>query len=1072
MSLSAAQKLALLPAPLRRAWLAGQNRETLEEVAKGAWWWVGRPEQFRPPGDWLIWLIRSGRGWGKALDVDTPVPTPGGWTTMGQLKDGDQVFTAAGHVTTVTHAHPIRYDRPCYRLTFSDGCTIVADADHQWTARSRADRRAGRAYRTVTTRQMLDTGLTVAGESNWQMPAAYPLEMPDADLPIDPYVLGFWLGDGASAGSDLTIGSPEDAEIVGAQFATAGYPIRHRSALQYGQIRGEERRDDSGRWAPNGSLHSVLRGLDLIGNKHIPAAYLRAATTQRVRLLEGLIDSDGYVEHATGRIEITTIREDLADQIAELARTLGHRARIYAGRATLNGADCGPKYRVVWVARSGGGRLPRKTLADRSGLGQPNRLITRYVTAIEPVESRPVRCISVADPSQLYLAGRDFLVTHNTRTGAEDLLDRVFRHPVDAFGQRTEWLVVAETLNDCRTACIEGNSGILAVLHRMGMVKGRDFQYRKSPKLMIEFTSGQIIYFEGADNADVGRGFNAAGAWLDELAKWRYTYDAWYEGLLPSLRAPLVGDHPRAVVTTTPKPIKLLIEWQHETDGTVVITTGSIFDNVMNLSAKIVSALKRKYEGTRAGLQELYGHLLEEIEGALWNRTMIENNRVKLADVPEYATVVISMDPGATGAGDETGLIAAARGYDGDDYVLADWTMKIVGHAAARRAWEMFRAYGATWLIIETNMGKKWLMQVVTDAYAEMQKEGLFEPGPPPVKEVTSLAGKKLRAEPVASRYEQNRWHHVGTFVELEDQMCLVGGTLIETDRGQVPIEKVTTADLVMTREGWAPLRWAGQTGVSKELVTVTHVHGCVVSTPCHPFFLPSTGQFVNARNVPPAASLLASPNWASTGRPSPGVAGGITGCRSATTGTPREPSCIEPCGSSTVAPSLPECSCITSTNAPETTGSATSPCSPPPSIASFTRRSTARNAASSTHETLLTGGPDMGDGSMPAPSAESPFTPGTCAPSGVVVPVTSLGVAASNVPVFNLTVADGYPPEFFANGVLVHNCTWVPEDAGSPDRIDALVQAGLFLMGKEHKLVRIAAPSADTFMPSSSPYG
>jgi phage terminase large subunit-like protein len=364
-----------------------------------------------------------------------------------------------------------------------------------------------------------------------------------------------------------------------------------------------------------------------------------------------------------------------------------------------------------------------------------------------------------------------------TRTGAEDLLDRLFRHPVDAFGQRTEWLVIAETLNDCRTACIEGNSGLLTVLRRMGMENHRDFEYRKSPKLMIEFNSGQIVYFEGADNDDVGRGYNAAGAWLDELAKWRYTWGAWFEGILPSMRAPLVNDRPRVVVTTTPKPIKLLIKWQHETDGTIVITTGSIFDNIANLSREVVDELKKIYEGTRAGLQELYGHLLEDIEGALWSRTMIENNRVKAVDLPELKQVVISMDPGATGAGDETGLIAAGRDYNGEDYVLADWTKKIVGHGAARRAWQMFIAYGATWLIIETNMGKKWLMQVVTDAYKEMQKEGLFPPGPPPVKEVTSLAGKKLRAEPVASRYEQNRWHHVSTpdqpaFVELEDQMC------------------------------------------------------------------------------------------------------------------------------------------------------------------------------------------------------------------------------------------------------------------------------------------------------------
>jgi phage terminase large subunit-like protein len=369
----------------------------------------------------------------------------------------------------------------------------------------------------------------------------------------------------------------------------------------------------------------------------------------------------------------------------------------------------------------------------------------------------------------LILSGRGW---GKTRTGAEDLLDRVFKHPVDAFGQRTEWLVIAETLNDCRTACIEGNSGILSVLARMGLVKGKDFHYRKSPKLMIEFASGQLIYFEGADNADVGRGYNAAGLWADEMAKWRYTYAAWYEGILPSLRAPLVGDHPRAVITTTPKPLKLLVEWKHKADGTVKITTGSIFDNIANLSRHVVEELKKLYEGTRAGLQELYGHLIEEVEGALWTRPMIENNRLKPSEVPELKQIVVSMDPGATGSGDETGLLVVARDYHGQDYVLADVTKKLVGHAAARLAWQTLLTWNADWLIIETNMGKKWLMQVVTDAYREMQKEGLFGEGPPPVKEVTSLAGKRLRAEPVASRYEQNRWHHVGTFIELEDQQC------------------------------------------------------------------------------------------------------------------------------------------------------------------------------------------------------------------------------------------------------------------------------------------------------------
>jgi phage terminase large subunit-like protein len=264
---------------------------------------------------------------------------------------------------------------------------------------------------------------------------------------------------------------------------------------------------------------------------------------------------------------------------------------------------------------------------------------------------------------------------------------------------------------------------------------------------------------------------------------------------LPSLRAPLIGDRPRAVVTTTPKPIKLLIKWQHETDGTIVITTGSLFDNIANLSREVVEEMRKIYEGTRAGLQELYGQLLEDIEGALWKRPMIENNRIKPSELPALKQTVVSIDPGASGSSDETGLIVYAHDYQEQGYVLADFSRKIVGAPAARLAWEVFLTHGATWLVVETNMGKKWLTTVLSDAYKTMQAAGLFPPGPAPIKEVTSLAGKRLRAEPVAARYEQGRIHHVGTFVELEDQQCTwVPGEAESPDR----IDALVQAELYL----------------------------------------------------------------------------------------------------------------------------------------------------------------------------------------------------------------------------------------------------------------------------------
>jgi phage terminase large subunit-like protein len=295
--------------------------------------------------------------------------------------------------------------------------------------------------------------------------------------------------------------------------------------------------------------------------------------------------------------------------------------------------------------------------------------------------------------------------------------------------------------------CIEGNSGILSVLKRLAL----PYKYDKSPKLRITLNTGQIFYFEGADSADVGRGYNAAGLWADELAKWKYTWSAWYEGILPSLRAPLVGDHPR--------------------DGSVALTRGATFDNRSNLSPFVLAELERIYAGTTTGRQELLGELLEEIEGALWKRGQIEADRVPVA--PPLKATVVGMDPAATGSADETGLIAVGRGgRDGHDYVLEDWSAQVSGHAAARRAWELFHHVDADWLIVEDNVAKMWLITVLTDAYKEMQKAGVFAPGgEPPIKRVHARVGKKLRAEPVSSRYEQHRSHHVGPFVQLEDQM-------------------------------------------------------------------------------------------------------------------------------------------------------------------------------------------------------------------------------------------------------------------------------------------------------------
>jgi phage terminase large subunit-like protein len=365
----------------------------------------------------------------------------------------------------------------------------------------------------------------------------------------------------------------------------------------------------------------------------------------------------------------------------------------------------------------------------------------------------------------LALAGRGW---GKSQAGSEWTVEQVTKHPFDARGVPTEWLVIAETLSDARTICMEGPAGILQVLERRG-IKHR---YKMSPRPMVLFPNGSKIYTEGADDADVGRGYNAAGAWLDEIGKWKWPRRSWYEGIMPSLRSDLVADHPRAFVTTTPKPIDLLQEWLKRVDGTVHVIRGATFDNAANLSTHVIKELKTRYEGTVIGRQELYGEMVEGFEGALFNRLDLENYRV--ADVPDdIRQIVVGVDPSLTGEDDEMGVVVVARTRDNHLYVLADRSHMVVGRDAALLAWNVVAEYGADLLVYESNLGKRWMHQVFNDAYHELAGKGIFPTGSqPPMKGVDAKVGKKTRGEAVAMRSEQGRLHMVGrNFEQLEDQL-------------------------------------------------------------------------------------------------------------------------------------------------------------------------------------------------------------------------------------------------------------------------------------------------------------
>lgn len=374
----------------------------------------------------------------------------------------------------------------------------------------------------------------------------------------------------------------------------------------------------------------------------------------------------------------------------------------------------------------------------------------------------------------LALAGRGF---GKSKAGSEWIVERALSIPYDLSGFPTEHLVIAETLSDAQIVCAEGPAGILRVLERRGLKRDEHYTYVRSPKPRITILeTGVKIFFEGADGADVGRGYNLASLWADEIAKWKSPYEAWYEGILPSLRSDLKNDHPRAFVTTTPKPIALLKEWLATTDGTVVTVRGSTFENILNLSVQVIRQLFKKYEGTSLGRQELFGEMLDKGDGILFTYESIERNRHALTvkERQAFTHTVVGVDPGLTGDddGDETGIVVVGKARNEHLYVLEDASQRISGRDAAVHAWKVFHRNNADVLVYENNLGKAWMQQVFEDAYKELQKQGLFpQHTTAPIRGVFSTIGKKLRAEPVAMRYEQGKVHHTDRFEVLESQM-------------------------------------------------------------------------------------------------------------------------------------------------------------------------------------------------------------------------------------------------------------------------------------------------------------
>lgn len=383
--------------------------------------WAGQTVKLEPWQQFVLWVLF---GWqrddgtrrfrtaylevarknGKALDVSTPVPTVTGWQEHGSLRPGDRIFAPDGRQVMV-EAVTGHYFGPAYNIEFSDGTSIVAHENHEWRTERAAHTKRHRGSRgplpLVTTAEIAQTLRHGARRDlTHRIPVANSLMLPNKKLPIDPYVLGVWLGDGATDNARISCADDEILE----ELARRGYRPEKRAG-SYCYIIGR------------GFLQKRLRNLGILGNKRIPRRYLRASHEQRMDLLRGLMDSDGHVTKR-GQCEIVQVRQDLFDDIVELIRSVGLKPTTVTDRAQLNGNDCGRRFRVQFC----GFRDDPPVLLDRKRArlkrrpGTQTRSMTRQIKAMQPAGQRVVNCIQVEGGE--YLAGEGLIATHNSTLAA------------------------------------------------------------------------------------------------------------------------------------------------------------------------------------------------------------------------------------------------------------------------------------------------------------------------------------------------------------------------------------------------------------------------------------------------------------------------------------------------------------------------------------------------------------------------------------------------------------------------------------------------------------------------------
>ena len=361
--------------------------------------------------------LLASRQSGKALALDTPIPTPNGWTTMGDLKAGDKVYSSSGQPCNVVMAHEILHNRNCYEVEFDNGEKIVADEEHLWFTQSRTERSKDISGSVKNTKQLFET--LTSGNKKKEPNHRIQVNVNGVcgehkDLLIDPYVLGLWLGDGSSNSSVITVGKRDIHDLIDIlntqhkQFNKIILNEYNKSVYSL-RLTVEDK-------VKTKCLSTLLNIANLKDNKHIPAEYLLASRAQRLELLKGLIDSDGYID-SRGNANFYNTNIDLVKQVKKLVESLGYKVTFKTFIPKLKGVECkecGVLYfkPIEYVCKLA---FKKNRIKIKEGINDSKlRNQWHYIKNIKSIDSVPVRCITVDSVDSLYLCGNQYIPTHNT----------------------------------------------------------------------------------------------------------------------------------------------------------------------------------------------------------------------------------------------------------------------------------------------------------------------------------------------------------------------------------------------------------------------------------------------------------------------------------------------------------------------------------------------------------------------------------------------------------------------------------------------------------------------------------